>query len=67
MVAAELLLVVLMVPAALMAAGAVAVTPPAKVRVSDAALPSTKLPVLLKVVCPPNKLMLVVVPSNDRL
>ena len=60
-------LVVFRVPAALMAAGAVAVRPPAKVKVSPAPLPNTKLPVFKKVVAVLTSLTLVVVPNNSRL
>ena len=61
------LLVVFTVPAALMAAGFVAVTPPAKVKVSPAPLPSTKLPVFKNVVAVFAALTLVVVPNNSTL
>ena len=60
-------LVVLTVPAALMAAGAVAVKPPAKVSVSPTPLPSTKLPVFMNVVAALVPMTLVAVPSNSRL
>ncbi len=59
-------LVVPKVPAALMAAGAVAVRPPAKVNVSPAALANTKLPVFKNVVVVLAALTFVAVPSNSR-
>ena len=59
--------VVFRVPAALRPAGAVALIPPAKVRVSPAALPSTKLPVFKKVVAVLAALTCVCVPSNSTL
>ena len=55
---------VLMWPAALMALGAVAVKPPAKLSASAAALPKVKLPVFKNVVLP---VMLVLVPNSSRL
>ena len=56
-------LLVAMVPAALMAAGAVATRPPVKVKLSVAELPSTRLPVCKKVVA---LVTLVVPPNNSR-
>ncbi len=58
--------VVATVPAALMAAGAVAVSPPAKVKLSPAPLPSTKLPVFMNVVAVLTSLTCVVVPNNSK-
>ena len=55
---------VLMRPAILMALAAVAVTPPAKLNVSVAALPSVKLPVFKKLVA---LLTLVLVPKSAKL
>ena len=60
-------LVVLMVPATLIAAGAVAVRPPANVKVSPAPLPSNKLPVFKNKVAVFVSLTVVVVPNNSRL
>ena len=59
-------LVVPKVPAVLMAAGAVAVRPPAKVNVSPTALPNTKLPVFKNVVAVLAALTFVAAPSNSR-
>ena len=56
-------LVVLIVPAALMVAGAVATTPPVNVKVSVPELPSIKLPVFKKVVA---LVTLVMLPNNSR-
>ena len=55
--------VVAMVPAALIAAGAVAMRPPENVKVSVDELPSTRLPVFRNVVA---LVMLVVLPNNSR-
>ena len=55
---------VLMWPAALMALDAVAVRPPAKLKVSAAASPKVKLPVFKNVVLP---LTLVFVPNSSKL
>ncbi len=58
---------VLICPAALMLLGAVAVKPPAKVKVSVALLPKVKMPVLLKTVAACVPLMLVFDPNNAKL
>ena len=55
--------VVAMVPAALIAAGAVAMRPPVNVNVSVAALPRTRLPVFKKLVA---LVTLVVLPNSSR-
>ena len=57
----SVVLVVAIVPAALMAVGAVAITPPVKVNVSVLALPRTRLPVFRNVVA----LVTLVVPPNS--
>ena len=59
--------VVLICPATLMALGAVAVKPPAKVKLSVALLPKVKLPVLLNTVAACVPLMLVLPPSKAKL
>ncbi len=58
---------VLICPAALMALGAVAVKPPAKVKLSDALLPKVSVPVLLNTVAACVPLMLVLPPCKARL
>ena len=58
---------VLICPAALMLLGAVAVKPPAKVKVSVALLPKVKMPVLLNTVGARVPLMLVFEPNNAML
>ncbi len=58
---------VLICPAALIALGAVAVKPPAKVKMSDALLPKVSVPVLLKTVAACVPLMLVLLPCKARL
>ena len=58
---------VLICPAALMLLGAVAVKPPAKLKVSVALLPKVKLPVLLNTVAACVPLMLVLLPRSARL
>ncbi len=59
--------VVLICPAALMFVGAVAVKPPAKVRLSVAWLPKVRVPVLLNTVAACVPLMLVLLPRSARL
>ena len=60
-------LLVSITPATLMALGAVAVRPPAKLSVSVAALPSTKLPVFKNVVAALAPVTCVWVPSSSTL
>ncbi len=59
--------VVLICPAALIALGAVAVKPPAKVNESAALLPKVRVPVLLNAVGARVPLMLVLLPRSARL
>ena len=59
--------VVLICPAALIALGAVAVKPPAKVNESAALLPKVRVPVLLNAVAACVPLMLVLLPCKARL
>ncbi len=58
---------VLICPAALMLLGAIAVKPPAKVKLSVALLPKVKMPVLLNTVAACVSLMLVLLPCKARL
>jgi len=58
---------VLICPAALMLLGAVAVKPPAKVKLSVALLPKVRVPVLLNTVAACVLLMLVLLPCKTRL
>ena len=58
---------VLICPAALIPLGAVAVKPPAKVKVSVAWLPNVRVPVLLNTVGARVPLMLVFEPNNAKL
>ena len=58
---------VLICPAALIPLGAVAVKPPAKVKVSVAWLPNVRVPVLLNTVAACVPLMLVLLPRSARL
>ena len=58
---------VLICPAALMLLGAVAVKPPAKVKLSDALLPKVSVPVLLNTVAACVPLMLVLLPCKAKL
>ena len=58
---------VLICPAALMALGAVAVKPPAKLNVSVALLPNVSVPVLLNTVATWMSLMLALEPNSAKL
>ncbi len=58
---------VLICPAALMALGAVAVKPPAKLNVSVALLPNVRVPVLLNTVATWMSLMLALEPNSAKL
>ncbi len=58
---------VLICPAALMLLGAVAVKPPAKLKVSVAPLPKVRVPVLLNTVATCMSLMLVLEPNSAKL